>query len=42
MATEEDTTFDIQLVGNKFQASKHEDDDIKLQYYLEGYEELNK
>lgn len=41
MATEKKEKFDIQLVGNKFQAAIHEDD-VKLHHYLESYKELDK
>lgn len=42
MGTEKETKFDIQIVGEKFEAAIHEDDDVNIQYYLESYEELNK
>lgn len=34
--------FDIQIVGDKFKASVHEEDDVYLHLYLESFEELNK
>lgn len=42
MATENERKFDIQIVGEKFQEALHEDDDVKLQQYLESFEELNR
>lgn len=42
MALEKKTHFDIQIVGEKFDAAIHENDDVNIQFYLESFEELNK
>lgn len=42
MTEKEELIFDIKVVGDKFQAAVHENDDVNLQNYLESYEELNK
>lgn len=38
----EEVKFDIQIVGDKFRNAIHNEDDVQLKQYLEGFEELNK